>query len=83
MQVDGKPLLKGLFGVCKEEWSKGHEVFRLMNLVPYNGSLMKGDMETLPMWSFMSPFYLKPGETLIITSSPSFGHQPPNCHDDF
>ena len=70
-QVDGKPLLNGLFGVSKDEWSQGHEVFRLiMNLVPFNGiaEAVKGDVDTLPAWSLMSPFYLQPSETLLISS---------------
>ena len=34
-------LLNGMFGVTKDEWSDGHEVFRLiMNLIPLNLPLL-------------------------------------------
>ena len=64
-------LLNGLFGVSKDEWSGEHEVMRLiMNLVPLNGiaAPMQGDVETLPMWSLMTPFFLQPNENLVISS---------------
>ena len=69
--VNGSPLLNGLFGVTKDEWQGGHEVFRLiMNLVPLNGVVetLKGDVDTLPMWSQMSPYILQPDETLVVSS---------------
>ena len=46
-QVDGRPLLNGLFGVTKDEWEGDFEVFRLiMNLTPLNGIAepIKGDV---------------------------------------
>ena len=64
-------LLNGLFGVSKDEWVEGREVMRLiMNLVPLNGiaAPLQGDVETLPMWSLMTPFFLQPGEQLLISS---------------
>lgn len=69
--VDGCPLLNGLFGVTKDEWAGGHEVYRLiMNLTPFNGIAepIKGDVDTLPMWSLMNPFYLEANDTLIVSS---------------
>lgn len=65
------PLLNGLFGVSKEEWVGETEVLRLiMNLIPLNNIAhpLKGDVETLPMWSMMNPFFLQPGEHLLISS---------------
>ena len=69
--IEQQPLLNGLFGVTKDEWSGEYEVYRLiMNLTPFNGLAepLKGDVETLPMWSQMSPFFLQPGESLLISS---------------
>lgn len=70
--VGDEPLLNGMFGVSKEEWSSdGSEIFRLiMNLIPFNEiSLpLTGDVETLPTWSMMSPFFLQPGENLLVSS---------------
>lgn len=58
--TDSGPLLNGLFGVTKDEWTEdGAEIFRLiMNLVPLNGICqpMKGDVDTLPSWGSMNPF---------------------------
>ena len=65
------PLLNGLFGVTKDEWEQGHEVFRLiMNLTPLNGiaESVKGDVETLPTWSMMTPFMLDQDEMLVVSS---------------
>jgi len=65
------PLLNGLFGVTKDEFHQGHEVFRLiMNLIPLNGIVepMKGDVETLPTWSMTTPFQLQPDESLVVSS---------------
>ena len=65
------PLLNGLFGVSKEEWVGNTEVFRLiMNLIPLNRLAfpLKGDVETLPMWSLMNPFFLQPGDNLLVSS---------------
>eukprot|EP00435_Cladocopium_sp_Y103_P025953 s2172_g6.t1 len=44
------PLLNGLFGVSKEEWTAD------------------GDVNTLPSWSGMSPFFLQPTENLLVSS---------------
>eukprot|EP00438_Fugacium_kawagutii_P027558 Skav207077 [mRNA] locus=scaffold1909:466964:476771:+ [translate_table: standard] len=66
------PLLNGLFGVSKEEWtSSGTEVFRLiMNLIPLNGLCrpISGDVDTLPAWSSMNPYFLQPSECLLVSS---------------
>ena len=65
------PLLNGLFGVTKDEWVGETEVFRLiMNLIPLNNIAhpLRGDVDTLPMWSMMNPFFLQPGEQLLISS---------------
>ena len=66
------PLLNGLFGVSKEDWTPdGTEICRLiMNLVPLNNICqpLGGDIDTLPSWSMMSPFFLQPNENLLISS---------------
>lgn len=65
------PLLNGMFGVTKDEMCGDFEVFRLiMNLVPLNGLCqpLGGDVDTLPAWSSMSPFFLQPGENLLVSS---------------
>ena len=64
-------LLNGLFGVSKEEFKNGVEIFRLiMNLIPLNNLAepMAGDIQTLPTWSLMNPFYIQPRENLLISS---------------
>ena len=64
-------LLNGLFGVTKDEWVDGVEVFRLiMNLIPLNNICqpLAGDVATLPSWSSMSPFFLQPTESLLVSS---------------
>eukprot|EP00438_Fugacium_kawagutii_P029336 Skav210185 [mRNA] locus=scaffold2101:277240:280722:- [translate_table: standard] len=70
--TDSGPLLNGLFGVSKEEWtSDGAEIYRLiMNLVPLNGICcpLQGDVDTLPSWGSMSPFFLQPTENLLVSS---------------
>ena len=66
-----KPLLNGMFGVSKEEWQGDVEIYRLiMNMIPLNSisESLKGDIETLPMWSLMSPFFIQPEENLLISS---------------
>eukprot|EP00438_Fugacium_kawagutii_P023415 Skav216598 [mRNA] locus=scaffold2855:145436:149216:+ [translate_table: standard] len=71
VQVGGKRLLNGLFGVTKDEWHEGHEVFRLiMNMIPLNSLAepLKGDVETLPMWSLMTPYFIQPDEQLLVSS---------------
>lgn len=66
------PLLNGLFGVTKDEFTdSGVEIFRLiMNLIPLNGMCqpIAGDVDTLPAWSSMNPYFLQPHENLLVSS---------------
>ncbi len=65
------PLLNGLFGVTKDEMPNGVEVFRLiMNLIPLNAicESLAGDVNSLPGWSLMNPFFMQPTEELLISS---------------
>ena len=66
------PVLNGFFGVIKDEWTKdGTEIFRLiMTLVPLNSLCMPmtGDVNTLPSWSGISPFFLQPTQCLLVSS---------------
>lgn len=70
--VNDRPLLNGMFGVTKDEYTdSGAEIFRLiMNLIPFNqiSQPMTGDVKALPTWSMMSPFFLQPSECLLISS---------------
>ena len=70
--VGSTPLLNGLFGVSKEEWTPENiEVCRLiMNLVPLNELCepLGGDVDTLPSWGTMNPYFLQPDENLLISS---------------
>ena len=69
--VDGKPLLNGLFGVNKEEFVDGVEVFRLiMNLVPTNKLCLPvgGDISTLPGLAGMGAYVLSDNEVLLTSS---------------
>ncbi len=69
--VEGKPLLNGMFGVTKDEWADDYEVFRLiMNLIPLNQLCqpLAGDVDTLPSWSLMNPFFLQPNQQLVVSS---------------
>ena len=69
--VGGRPVLNGLFGVSKDEFSEGWEVMRLiMNLIPVNRLCrnLGGDVATLPCWSGMNPFLLKPSEVMLMSS---------------
>ena len=70
--IDDIPLLNGLFGVTKEEFTdQGVEIFRLiMNLIPLNALCMPlaGDVDTLPCWGTMSPLFLQPSERLVVSS---------------
>ena len=69
--INGRPLLNGLFGVTKDEWQEGVEVFRLiMNMIPLNtiAEPLKGDVDTLPMWSLMTPYFIQPDELLLVSS---------------
>ena len=71
-QTGSGPLLNGLFGVSKDDWtSSGTEICRLiMNLTPLNAIAypLGGDVDTLPSWGMMSPFFIQPGENLLISS---------------
>lgn len=71
-KVDGVPLLNGMFGVSKDEYTgDGVEIMRLiMNLIPFNRLCrpLAGDIDTLPSWSLMSPFFLQPTENLLVSS---------------
>ena len=65
------PLLNGMFGVAKDEIAGGVEVFRLiMNLIPLNSicESLAGDVNSLPGWSLMNPFFMQPSEELLISS---------------
>ena len=59
-------------GVTKEETtSEGVEIFRpIMNLIPLNSLCrpMSGDVDTLPAWSGMSPFFIQPSQCLLVSS---------------
>ena len=69
--VHGQPLLNGMFGVSKHEYSGGFEVRRLiMNLIPLNriSRALSGDVATLPSWANMSSLYLMPHEELLVSS---------------
>ena len=70
-KVHGRPLLNGMFGVSKDEFVDGVEVFRLiMNLVPVNKLCrsLVGDVSTLPAWSGMQSFFLEEGKVLLMSS---------------
>ena len=70
--VNDKLLLNGMFGVSKEEWTdSGTEIYRLiMNLIPLNQLCLPlaGDVNTLPAWSGMSPFFIQPTDSLVVSS---------------
>ena len=70
-QVDGSPILNGMFGVSKDEFDNGAEVMRLiMNLIPVNRLCrnLGGDVSTLPNWSGMGSYVLETGEVLLMSS---------------
>ena len=70
-RVKGEPVLNGLFGVSKQEFSNSFEVMRIiMNLIPLNGICREfaGDVGTLPAWAGMSPLQLHPHEDLVVSS---------------
>ena len=70
-RVEGKPILNGLFGVSKNEFSGNFEVMRLiMNLIPANRlcRALDADIGTLPSWAGMSPLCLQPDENLLVSS---------------
>ena len=69
--VGGVPLLNGPFGVTKDEWENGFETYRLiMNMIPLNllARPLQGDIDTLPSWALMTPYFIQPGESLLISS---------------
>eukprot|EP00438_Fugacium_kawagutii_P032414 Skav234917 [mRNA] locus=scaffold840:917441:922639:+ [translate_table: standard] len=70
--TDQGPLLNGLFGVPKNEQTEaGVDIYRLiMNLVPLNQFCqpLSGDVDTLPSWGGMSPFFLQPDQNLLVSS---------------
>ena len=69
--ISGRPVHNGLFGVSKEEFVDGVEVYRLiMNLVPANKLVrnLGGDVCTLPAVVGMSPILLEDHEVLMLSS---------------
>ena len=70
-QVDGQPVLNGLFAVGKDEYVGGLETQRLiMNLTPANALVreLKGDVCTLPMLSNLGLLLLGPEEQCLVSS---------------
>ena len=70
-RVEGKPILNGLFGVSKQEFSGSYEIMRIiMNLIPANRvcRALDADISTLPSWAGMTPLCLQPDEDLIVSS---------------
>eukprot|EP00438_Fugacium_kawagutii_P024506 Skav231357 [mRNA] locus=scaffold1586:219038:222619:+ [translate_table: standard] len=71
-RVQNKPVLNGLFGVSKHEFTPaGIEVMRIiMNLIPVNQLVrtLDSDIATLPTWSGVSPLELLVDDTLVISS---------------
>eukprot|EP00438_Fugacium_kawagutii_P008896 Skav215704 [mRNA] locus=scaffold2573:57842:63963:+ [translate_table: standard] len=70
-EVNGRPLLNGLFGVSKQEFDGPWEVQRIiMNLIPLNQVCRSfdGDVATLPSWAGMTPLTLEPTEELVVSS---------------
>ena len=41
-----------------------------MNLIPLNAICepLSGDVDSLPSWGMMNPFFLQPGENLLVSS---------------
>ena len=71
-QANNMPLLNGLFGVSKQEYTAdGVEIMRIiMSLTPVN-AICRGsdsDIATLPTWATMSPLQLEINEDLVISS---------------
>ena len=70
--VGGRPVLSGLFGVSKNEFTaEGVEHLRLiMNLTPLNELCrpLASDIGTLPSWACMSPLFLGDNEELVVSS---------------
>ena len=70
-RVGDQPLVNGLFGVSKHEFSESWEIQRIiMNMIPLNGICRSfdGDVSTLPSWAGMSPLQLQPNEELVVSS---------------
>ena len=71
-RVNNMPLLNGLFGVSKQEYTAdGVEIMRIiMNLTPVNAicRALDSDIATLPTWATMSPLQLEIDEDLVISS---------------
>ena len=73
-KVKGQPVLNGMFGVSKNEWTSGAnplEIHRLiMNLIPINQLCrgVQGDVSTLPGWASLAPLYLMEDEELVVSS---------------
>ena len=71
-RVQDKPVLNGMFGVTKNEFTEqGVEIMRLiMNLVPTNRLCrsLGGDITTLPSWAGMSPYILGEDEVVVMSS---------------
>lgn len=70
-EVQGKPVLNGMFAVSKQEFSGNIEACRLiMNLKPLNSNTraLQGNTGTLPMVSQMGSFYLADDEILCTSS---------------
>ena len=61
-----------VWGLSKEDWTpSGVEIWRLiMNLIPLNGICqpLGGDVDTLPPWGMMNPFFIQPDQNLLISS---------------
>eukprot|EP00438_Fugacium_kawagutii_P022785 Skav228490 [mRNA] locus=scaffold1092:243812:246136:- [translate_table: standard] len=70
--VGGRPVLNGLFGVSKDEFTPGGvEIMRIiMNLTPINACCrtLDSDIATLPTWTSFSPLELLDGEDLVVSS---------------
>ena len=71
-QVDGKPILGGIFGVPKDEIGEdGVEILRLiMDLRPINANFLGlgGDLGSLPMISQLFQLELQPHENIVVSS---------------
>ena len=70
-QVQGRPLLNGLFGAPKDEMIHGQPVCRLiMNLILLNRICRPvGGISTLPAWPSMHPFEIGNNDVLLVMSS--------------
>ena len=69
--VGGRPVLNGLFGVSKHEFTDGVEHLRLiMNLCPINALCrpLHSDIGTLPSWACVGPLFLGDHQDLVVSS---------------